>query len=109
MTNMKLMFIIFATIFCLPVFCYECYIPGRCNGLCYKIIKAPSAEACIGNCSMNYKCSRSTFDPDLQHCFFFNSTCTIDFEHCPKKMCVTSDKKCIYGKLKGPRTSSNPS
>ena len=96
---MQLVFIILVSILCLPAYCYECYIPGKCNGDYYKIITAESAEACIGNCSINYKCHRSTFDPVWQHCILYNTNdCTVDFEDCPSEKCVTNDKKCIYGK-----------
>ena len=98
---MRLIFITFVSIFCLPAYCYECYIPGKCNAVAYKGYHVSSAEACIGHCSMSQKCIRSTFDPDQQLCSLYHSNnCTIDFKNCQKKMCVTSDKKCIYGKQK---------
>ena len=94
---MHLILIIFSAIFVQPIFCEQCFVPGKYlnDDGHYKTLEASSVEDCIGLCIESSICKWSTYTNN-GFCELFNEIKEIDYKKCP--LCLNNERDCVSRK-----------
>ena len=95
-----LLFFTVLLIFVQPIFCKECFVPGKCvnNGAPYYGETVSSVEDCIALCYKGNNCKWSTYHSSNGLCELYEKGCDeVDYMICP--FCLNNERSCISGKF----------